>query len=187
MARPLRHDEIRTAESIFREYLRDHGLKYTPERATLLREVLGNPEHFEAEQLLISLRQSGKRVAKATIYRTLPLLVDCGIIQQVQFGDAMARYEHMFGQPAHDHMVCRLCRRIVEFDSSEVLRLREELARRYRFEPVSHRFQITGVCAQCRGLDLPPATGEVSGNGGKPARNRRSSSTGRRKSRSSGR
>lgn len=150
MARPLREEEIRTAESIFKEYLRDHQLKYTPERQMLLQEVLNNPEHFEAEQLLISLRQSGKRVAKATIYRTLPLLVDCGIIKQVQFGDSMAHYEHTFGQEPHDHMVCHQCRRIIEFDSSEVLRLREELAARFNFEPVSHRFQISGLCAQCR-------------------------------------
>lgn len=164
MSRPLREEEIRSAENIFREYLRHHGLKYTPERHTLLQEVLGNPEHFEAEQLLISLRQAGKRVAKATIYRTLPLLVECGIINQVQFGDSMARYEHTFGQDPHDHMVCRRCRRIIEFDSSEVLRLRDELCRHFRFEPLSHRFQIAGLCAQCRGLsptDIGPSSADA--------------------------
>jgi Fur family ferric uptake transcriptional regulator len=190
VARPLREDEIRTAESIFREYLRDHGLKYTPERAMLLQEVLSNPEHFEAEQLLISLRQAGKRVAKATIYRTLPLLVDCGIINQVQFGDTMAHYEHTFGQPAHDHMVCRRCRRIVEFDSSEVLRLREEISGRHNFEPISHRFQISGVCAQCRGIEAPQPARERAGHGNdRPARGRngKAANKGRRRSKASGR
>ena len=179
MSRPLRDDEIRSAENIFREYLRHRGLKYTPERHTLLQEVLSNPEHFEAEQLLISLRQAGKRVAKATIYRTLPLLVECGIINQVQFGDSMARYEHTFGQDPHDHMVCRRCRRIIEFDSSEVLRLREELSRRFKFEPISHRFQIAGICAQCRGVN--PAGDGPAGAEAKPP------SKGRRKTRSPGR
>jgi Fur family transcriptional regulator, ferric uptake regulator len=172
VAKPLSEEEIRTAESIFRAYLHGHQLKYTPERQTLLEEVLGNPEHFEAEQLLISLRQSGKRVAKATIYRTLPLLVDCGIIKQVQFGDAMARYEHTFGQNPHDHMVCLRCRRIIEFDSGEVLRLREELARQFNFEPISHRLQISGVCAHCRGMD--PTSEEPARTDGKvPSRGRR--------------
>src|SRR5688572_15553181 len=124
MARPLTDEGIHTAENIFREYLRDRSLKYTPERQALLHEVLTNHEHFEAEQLLIALRQSGKRVAKATLYRALPLLVNCGIIRQIQFGDKLTRYEHTFGQDPHDHMVCRRCHRIVEFTSTDVERLR---------------------------------------------------------------
>lgn len=149
MAKALSEEEIQTAENIFREYLRDRGLKYTPERRTLLYEVLGNDEHFEAEQLLIALRQSGKRVAKATIYRTLPLLVSCGIIRQVHFGDNLARYEHTFGQDPHDHMVCRRCHRIVEFDSGDVVNLRAVLASRHNFHAIGHRFQITGLCWEC--------------------------------------
>lgn len=149
MNKPLSDEDIQTAESLFRAYLHDRGLKYTPERRMLLQEVLSDNEHFEAEQLLISMRQAGKRVAKATIYRTLPLLVNCGILKQVQFGDKLARYEHTFGQAPHDHMVCRKCRRIVEFDSSEVVKLRAELAGRYGFEALSHRFQITGLCSEC--------------------------------------
>lgn len=176
MARQLSSEEIHTAENIFREYLRGRGLKYTPERQTLLQEVLSNQEHFEAEQLLISLSQSGKRVAKATIYRTLPLLVECGIINQVQFGDSMARYEHTFGQEPHDHMVCRRCRRIIEFDSSDVLRLRAALSKQFKFEPISHRFQIAGICAQCRGLN-PSADGPAT-------EDTTPSSKGRRKTRS---
>jgi len=145
----LTDDEIATAESIFREYLRERGLKYTRERRLMLHEVLRNPDHFEAEQLLINLRQAGKRVAKATIYRTLPLLVGCGIIRQVRFGDNLARYEHTFGQSPHDHMVCRRCHRIIEFSSDDLVRLRTVLAARYGFHAMSHRFEISGLCAAC--------------------------------------
>ncbi len=136
-------------EEVFRQFLHGRGLKYTPERRTLLREVLGLEEHFEAEQLLFSLRQDGHRVAKATIYRTLPLLVECGLIQQVQFGDNLARYEPTFRQAPHDHMICRRCRRVFEFSNDEVARLRAEIADRHGFRPLSHRFQITGICAEC--------------------------------------
>ncbi|MBI4578395.1 MAG: transcriptional repressor, partial [Planctomycetes bacterium] len=107
--------DVQAAEDLFRVYLHDRGLKYTPERRLLLHEVLSTQQHFEAEQLLIAIRQAGQRVAKATIYRTLPLLADCGIIKQVQFGDNLARYEPILGQAPHDHMVCRKCRRIIEF------------------------------------------------------------------------
>lgn len=149
MVKEVSEQDIQAAETMFRDFLRDRGLKYTPERRMLLLEVINTPQHFEAEQLLIAMRQAGKRVAKATIYRTLPLLAECGIIKQVQFGDNLARYEPILGQAPHDHMVCRKCRRIIEFDSSEVATLRDEIAARHRFEPTSHRFQIMGSCSEC--------------------------------------
>jgi Fur family ferric uptake transcriptional regulator len=142
-------NETQVAEGIFRAFLHDRGLKYTPERRMLLEEVLATSQHFEAEQLLISMRQAGKRVAKATIYRTLPLLADCGIIKQVQFGDKMARYEHVLGHAPHDHMVCGRCHQVVEFDSRDIESLRDAIAARHGFQPSGHRFQITGLCAAC--------------------------------------
>jgi len=150
MTKPqLTGDEIAAAENIFQEFLRERSLKFTRERQTLLQEVLANPDHFEAEQLLVNLRHAGKRVAKATIYRTRPLLVACGILRQVQFGDKLTHYEHTFGQSPHDHMICRRCRRVVEFDSEDVVRLRTALAARHDFQALSHRFQIFGLCGQC--------------------------------------
>lgn len=161
MSRTLTDDEIATAETIFREYLRARGLKYTRERRLMLHEVLHNPDHFEAEQLLINLRQSGRRVAKATIYRTLPLLVGCGIIRQVRFGDNLARYEHTFGQSPHDHMVCRRCHRIIEFASDDLIRLRNALVARHRFHALSHRFEISGLCEACAKAPPPQERSDI--------------------------
>lgn len=149
MAKPVSDETIQTAENVFREYLRDRGLKYTRERRDLLRAVMKNNEHFEAEQLLFAMRQSNVRVAKATIYRTLPLLVNCGIIKQVQFSNDRVHYEHTYGQDPHDHMVCRRCGRIIEFDAADVVRLRTVLAARLKFHALSHRFQVVGLCQGC--------------------------------------
>jgi Fur family transcriptional regulator, ferric uptake regulator len=146
-----RPEDMPAAEAVFRAFLYDRGLKYTPERRMLLEEILSTHEHFEAEELLVTLRQAGKRVAKATIYRTLPLLVECGIIKQLQLGDKMARYEHVLGHAPHDHIICRQCGRIVEFDNSQVSGLRDEIARQHGFTPSGHRFQITGLCSDCGG------------------------------------
>lgn len=156
MSHALTEQDLQAAESIFRAYLREHGLKYTPERRTLLFEVMANEQHFEAEQLLINMRQAGKRVAKATIYRTLPLLVNCGIVKQVRFGDKMAHYEHILGHAPHDHMVCLKCHRIVEFDSAEIVDLRSSIASRHCFQASGHRFQITGLCGLCAGSGAAP-------------------------------
>jgi len=149
MARPVSQQTLETAETVFREYLRGHGLKYTAERRLLLETVMRNNDHFEAEQLLLDVRQASRRVGKATVYRTLKLLVDCGIVREVHFSNKQVHYEHTFGQDPHDHMVCTRCGRIIEFDASDVLRLRTALAKAHAFLALSHRFQVRGLCDAC--------------------------------------
>jgi Fur family ferric uptake transcriptional regulator len=106
-------------------------------------------EHFEAEQVLFALRSQGERVAKATIYRTLPLLVECGILKQVRFDVKQSHYRVCFGDAPRDNMVCRNCGRIIEFSSEDLTRLRDRLARKHQFQPLSHRLQISGFCQEC--------------------------------------
>ena len=140
---------VDTAERVFREYLRERRLKYTAERRLLLEAVMRNNEHFEAEQLLLDMRQAARRVGKATVYRTLKLLVDCGIVREVHFSNKQVHYEHAYGQDAHDHMVCTRCGRIIEFEATDVVRLRTALSARHGFHALSHRFQIRGMCEPC--------------------------------------
>lgn len=138
-----------TAQTHFRDYLKSRGIRYTMPRQQILEAVLNIEGHFEAEQLLFTLRQKGQRVGKATIYRTLPLLVDCGILKEVRFDVKQAHYRKSFGEQTHDHLVCAKCGRIVEFPSDDVLTLRNTIAKEHRFKPVSHRFQISGICWEC--------------------------------------
>ncbi len=149
MPKPVNTKAVVNAEKVFRKYLLEHGLKYTGERRLLLQAVVRNNGHFEAEQLLLDMRQASERVAKATVYRTLKLLVDCGIVREVQFTNKQVHYEHTYGDVPHDHMICRHCGRIIEFDAVDVLRLREKVAREHGFRSQSHRFQIRGLCALC--------------------------------------
>jgi Fur family ferric uptake transcriptional regulator len=149
MATPVNDEVVQTAENVFREYLRDRGLKYTGERQSILQAVMHKDEHFEAEQLLLGLRQKDSRVGKATVYRTLKLLVACGIVKEVHFSNKQAHYEHTYGQDPHDHMVCRRCGRIIEFDAADVLRLRRAIAMEHRFHALAHRFSIMGLCEAC--------------------------------------
>ncbi len=145
------------AREAFRRYLRDRGIKSTSARQKILDVVLQMREHFEAEQVLYALRQRGLNVGKATVYRTLPLLVDCGILKQVRFDVKQYHYELAFGEGPHDHMVCRRCGRIVEFASEEVVELRARIARQHHFHVVSHRLQLSGLCWECS-INCPIAT-----------------------------
>lgn len=149
MPTKLDQSTISRAEEVFRSYLRERELKLTSERQTLLRAILANQEHFEPEDLLVSLRQQGIRVGKATIYRTLPLLVDCGILRRAFLGQNRAYYELCLGVGPHDHMICTQCGRVIEFDSTDILQLRERLASEAGFAVQTHRFQIAGICREC--------------------------------------
>ncbi len=149
MPRAVENDIIDTAENVFREFCRDRGLKYTSERSDILRTAMKMEEHFEAEQLLLVMRQSSRRVGKATVYRTLKLLVECGVVREVHFSNKQVHYEHTYGQDPHDHMVCRRCGRIIEFSAADVTKLRTIVAASHRFHALSHRFQISGLCESC--------------------------------------
>ena len=141
---------VARAEAAFRAHLRHRGLKYTRERQAILQAVMRNEQHFEAEELLLAMRQQDARVGKATIYRTLPLLVEAGIVREVIYGEKHAHYEHTFGHTPHDHMVCRDCGQVIEFDSKEVLDLIGQICGRQGFEPLYHRFQVSGRCDRCQ-------------------------------------
>jgi len=147
-------DEVRAA---FKEYLREGGIKYTTARRVILDAVLEMRDHFEAEQVVYLLKDRGNNVGKATVYRTLPLLVDCGILKQVRFDVKQAYYEHEFGQKPHDHMVCHACGRIVEFDSDELIALRDRIGRRHHFRVTNHRVQLIGVCSECERAEASPS------------------------------
>ncbi len=151
---PLMHTEQndttdQTAKAHFRDFLKHRGIRLTAPREHIVETVLAIEGHFEAEQLLFQLRQKGHRVAKATIYRTLPLLVECGILKEVRFDVKQAHYKRSFGEQTHDQLVCADCGRIVEFPNDDVIALRNRIADDHRFRPISHRFSVSGICWEC--------------------------------------
>lgn len=135
---------------IFLEYLRAHGIKKTQSRLRVLEVILDFHEHFEVEQVVYALKERGHRIGRATVYRTLPLLVEAGILREVRFGAKQTHYEHALDRPPHDHLVCDRCGRIVEFDSGELLTMRQNIAAQSGFTVLSHQLQITGLCPECR-------------------------------------
>ena len=136
-------------EKKFKDYVQSKGLKYTPEREAILNHVFENHGHFEAEELLFEMRTKDKRVSKATIYRTLALLVESGMLREVIFGEKHAHYEHVYGHEHHEHLVCIKCKKIIEFSDERIEKFQEEVCVKNKFKPESHRFQITGYCEDC--------------------------------------
>lgn len=128
--------------SVFRRCLKAKGLKYTPERADVLNAIIERDGVFEADQLLLDMRQRGYRVSKATIYRTIKLLQDAGIITQALFDTKQSHFHLVYGKQPRDFMVCMRTGKHVEFTSPELVALRDRICRELGWKPMGHRFQI---------------------------------------------
>jgi Fur family ferric uptake transcriptional regulator len=142
---------MKTEERIFRNCLASRGLKFTPERNVILQEVFERHDHFEAESLLASIRKKGKRTSRATIYRTLELLVKCGLLEVVDLGGNSQHYEHTVGHQHHDHLICERCGRIIEFTHIPLERLKDKVCQEMNFDGRSHTLKIFGICDRCQG------------------------------------
>src|SRR5215204_4380297 len=137
--------------NLFRRYLREQGLPITQQREVVADVVFSTAGHLSVEDIEGALKGHGERIGKATIYRTMEILVRSGLVKEHDFGEGFKRYEHLFGhQPVHEHLICTSCGEVIEFQSPEILRLQEEVARRHGFLPSRHRLEIYGLCAHCQ-------------------------------------
>jgi len=136
-------------EDILRRCLERRGLKYTLERREILKAALSTHEHFDADSLLLRMRQLGMKASKATIYRTLVLLCEFGMLREVFKGPHGAYFEHVYGHEHHEHMICMKCGLVTEFHSPLLEELQEKACRENNFKPVRHHLQIFGLCQKC--------------------------------------
>lgn len=139
-----------TAKDRFRDHLKKKGLKFTPERELILKEVFSCHKHFDVEELFLRLRSKNRAISRATIYRLLPLLIDSGLIREALRCPDRVYYEHVFGHPHHDHLLCIKCGRAIEFRDERIEKLQSEVCKKYGFEPIEHRLGIKGHCRRCQ-------------------------------------
>ena len=146
--------------AIFRRFLKRQGLKFTTERALILDSVLAEAGVFEADELIMNMRQQeGHRVSKATVYRTLKHLLEAGILREVLIESGRAHYQLSFGKAPIGHLVCVETERIVEFPTAELDALVQRVCAEHGFDPVSHRFVIYGISPEARAIEQAEAAG----------------------------
>ena len=135
---------------LFKSFIRRKGLRNTPEREEIIGEIFANNDHFDVDELYLRLRSKGSRVSKASIYRNIPLIMECGLIKEVWHEDGHMHYEPIFGQSHHCHLRCIKCGKVIEFVEEELQAIEERLARKHNFLVVDHRLDVVGYCAKCR-------------------------------------
>lgn len=150
--------DMNPSQRLFRRYLKDQGLPVTRQRERVAEAVFHTSGHLSVEDLEGRLRELGHRIGKATIYRTLDLLVRSRLVVEHDFGEGFKRYEHRLSrEPVHEHLICLECGRVIEFESWEVQEVRAQVTQRHGFRPSRHKLEIYGLCRECQeaGFDLP--------------------------------
>lgn len=147
----------------WRDYLRRKGLKTTQQREAIVDAFLESSGHIALEELLSSARARNPGVGLATVYRTIKLLEEAGLAESREFGVGHTLYERALADH-HDHIICRECGFIVEFESAEIERTQERIARELGFDIVSHRHEIFGLCDKARGRAGGSCPAEAAGH-----------------------
>ncbi len=150
--------ERHPSNRLFARYLREEGLPVTHQREAVATVVFASEGHLSVEDIEQELRSTGERIGKATIYRTLDLLVKSKLVDEHDFGEGFKRYEHRLShEPVHQHLICLECGNVDEFRSPEIPAIEARVARELGFRPARHRLDIYGLCQRCqdRGVTLP--------------------------------
>ena len=136
---------------LFGRYLRDQVLPVTHQREAVADVVFASDGHLSVDDIESALRSRGERIGKATIYRTLDLLVRSRLVEEHDFGEGFKRYEHrLSNHPVHEHMVCVECATVTEFESNELYKIENRVRADYGFIPVRRRLEIYGLCKSCQ-------------------------------------
>jgi Fur family ferric uptake transcriptional regulator len=135
---------------LFRSFVSLKGLRNTPERELIIKEIFASPDHFDVDELYLRLRGGGSKISKASIYRNLPLIKECGLIREIWHEDGHMHYEPIYGRSHHCHLRCLECGKVIEFVEKEMMVLEKRLGDKYDFEVIEHSLDVTGYCARCR-------------------------------------
>lgn len=141
------------AKRRFLAFLERKNLRLTAQRLAIIETVFSTDEHFTAEQLLAWSRQRDRSVSRATVYRTLPLLTESGLVREMDFGKDQMFYDPNYADhPNHSHLICEDCEKIVEFESDQIARLETEISQQLGFELKTQRLQLTAACETLKRL-----------------------------------
>lgn len=143
--------EGKCAKQRFLEFLGTKNLRVTAQRRAIIDTVFSTRQHFTADELLAWSRLRDKSVSRATVYRTLPLLTESGLVAEMDFGKQHKFYDPNYAEhPHHNHIVCQDCQKIVEFESATLEQLESEISHRLGFAVQTQRVQIIASCEELK-------------------------------------
>lgn len=146
-------DKVKVEQEWFWErldlYLAKSQLKHSKQRNFIIEEFLQMKTHVSAEELYSQFKNLEQNPGLATVYRTLNLLKDAGLVDQKQFSDGKSVFEVMQPGSHHDHLICLTCHKVIEFENEEIERLQEQVAKKLGFKLTKHSLELFGHCSDC--------------------------------------
>ncbi len=141
------------AKEKFLRFLEQKNLRMTSQRQVIIDTVFSTDQHFTAEQLLDWARKQDQSVSRATVYRTLPLLTESGLVHEMDFGKDYKYYDPNYADsPNHNHLICQDCDRIVEFESDKIDKLQDEISQSLGFSLKAQQLRLTASCDELKRL-----------------------------------
>jgi len=134
---------------VLRDHIRRHGLRFTPEREVIVKEIFSRHDHFTVEELYLRIRHR-RPISRASLYRTIPLLIEAGLISEVFQDSGQTRYEHTYGHERHCHLRCQSCGEVIEFHEDTLEALGQRVASEHGYRLNGHRLEVLGRCPACQ-------------------------------------
>ena len=139
-----------TESNLLKKALKKEGLRFTQQRQLIWDELCSSEEHRDAEEIYLSLRKDGVNASRATVYRTIDVLVKNKLVRKLELGDGRARYENKMDSSHHDHLICVQCGKIDEFMDDKIESIQDDIVKSFGFKMIRHIHQLFVLCDKCQ-------------------------------------